>query len=101
MVVGAHTHCLQGAGYYKGKPIFYSLGNFWFNEKTLYTTLLQVQITSDGRLSAKMLPCLQSGKETKLLTSKKKVRKFIKYVNNVSTNARLNAKCVVGKIDTK
>ncbi|RHU96867.1 CapA family protein [Clostridium sp. OM07-9AC] len=26
VVVGAHTHCLQGVGYYKGKPIFYSLG---------------------------------------------------------------------------
>jgi poly-gamma-glutamate synthesis protein (capsule biosynthesis protein) len=97
VVVGAHTHCLQGVGYYKGKPVFYSLGNFWFNEKTLYTTLLQLQITSAGNIKAKMLPCIQSGRETKLLRGKKKVRKFIKYVNKISTNAKLNAQCVVRK----
>jgi poly-gamma-glutamate synthesis protein (capsule biosynthesis protein) len=101
VVVGAHTHCLQGVGYYKGKPIFYSLGNFWFNEKTLYTTLLQLQISGSGKITATMLPCLQSGKETRLLTGKKKVRNFIKYVNSISTNAKLGAKCVVRKIDAK
>lgn len=31
-VIGAHSHCLQGIEYYNGKPIFYSLGNFIFNE---------------------------------------------------------------------
>jgi len=28
VVVGHHTHCLQGWELYRGKPIFYSLGNF-------------------------------------------------------------------------
>ena len=50
VVVGAHTHCLQGVGYYKGKPIFYSLGNYWFNEKTLYTTLLLLTIRKNGSI---------------------------------------------------
>ena len=37
-VFGAHPHCPQGWEEYKGKPIFYSLGNFFFNSKkdTLY-----------------------------------------------------------------
>ena len=34
IVIGAHPHCLQGIEYYEGKPIVYSLGNFWFNDKT-------------------------------------------------------------------
>ena len=32
-VLAAHPHCPQGWEEYKGKPIFYSLGNFLFNSK--------------------------------------------------------------------
>ena len=37
-VIGSHPHCPQGWEEYKGKPIFYSLGNLFFNSKedTLY-----------------------------------------------------------------
>lgn len=36
-VVGTHPHCPQGWESYKGKPIFYSLGNFLFNSKEGYS----------------------------------------------------------------
>lgn len=32
LVVGTHPHCLQAIDVYKGKPIFYSLGNFAFEQ---------------------------------------------------------------------
>lgn len=32
-VIGTHPHCPQGWEIYKGCPIFYSLGNFFFNSK--------------------------------------------------------------------
>lgn len=32
-VFASHPHCPQGWETYKGKPIFYSLGNFFFNSK--------------------------------------------------------------------
>lgn len=32
-VIGTHPHCPQGWETYKGKTIFYSLGNFFFNSK--------------------------------------------------------------------
>ena len=35
-VIAAHPHCPQGWEEYKGKPIFYSLGNFFFNSKEGY-----------------------------------------------------------------
>lgn len=35
-VIGTHSHCPQGWESYKGKPIFYSLGNFLFNSKEGY-----------------------------------------------------------------
>lgn len=30
-VVAMHTHCIQGTEIYDGKPIIYSMGNFYFN----------------------------------------------------------------------
>lgn len=35
-VIGTHPHCPQGWEEYKEKPIFYSLGNFFFNSKEVY-----------------------------------------------------------------
>lgn len=35
-VIASHPHCPQGWEVYKGKPVFYSLGNFLFNSKTDY-----------------------------------------------------------------
>ena len=32
-IIASHPHCPQGWEEYKGKPIFYSLGNFFFNSK--------------------------------------------------------------------
>ncbi len=29
-VIGAHSHCMQGMEIYRGAPIFYSMGNFYF-----------------------------------------------------------------------
>lgn len=94
-VVGAHTHCMQGIGFYRNVPIFYSLGNFWFNEKTLYTTVLEIGIDSGGKLEARMVPCLQRGKETKMLRKSSQIRKFVKYINGISENGRLDRHCNV------
>ena len=97
IVIGAHTHCIQGVGYYKNKPIFYSLGNYWFNSKTLYTTILKININSKGKITAVMQPCIQKGKETKLIRSKSGKKKFAKYINSISTNGRLDSNCNVMK----
>ena len=35
-VIASHPHCPQGWEEYKGKPVFYSLGNFFFNSKETY-----------------------------------------------------------------
>lgn len=41
----AYVH--WGTEYYSGKPIVYSLGNYWFNEKTLDTMLLDLHFYGD------------------------------------------------------
>lgn len=54
MVVGSHPHVTQGAEYYKGKLIVYSLGNFLFNSfDTPATTtgwVLKVRMGKDGMI---------------------------------------------------
>ena len=46
LVIGSHPHVLQGITYYNGKPIFYSLGNFIFNQSIPKTAA--VKVTIDG-----------------------------------------------------
>ena len=46
-VIGAHPHILQGLEYYKGKPIVYSLGNFWFDSYELYTMVVELRLSKD------------------------------------------------------
>lgn len=48
LVVGAHPHVLQGISWYKGKPVFYSLGNFMFNREIARTAVLKVTLPPQG-----------------------------------------------------
>lgn len=67
-VIGNHSHCLQGMEFYKGAPIFYSLGNFWFNTRNVYTALLKLKFTN-GSLEASIVPGRQANSETHYLES--------------------------------
>jgi poly-gamma-glutamate synthesis protein (capsule biosynthesis protein) len=60
IVIGHHPHVLQGAECYKGKMIYYSLGNFYMDVMLQQADpgsggALEVQI-EDGRLSSRMIP---------------------------------------------
>ena len=59
LIVGGHAHCLQGIDTYKGKVIFYNLGNYLFNAKTLPTALLEVHFESRDNVVLQILPCRQ------------------------------------------
>ena len=66
LVVGHGPHVLRGVEFYRGKPIFYSLGNFatyrGFNLEGVraVSALLQVEVGADGSFrSARMWPLLQ------------------------------------------
>lgn len=67
-VIGAHPHVLQGMEFYNGVPIIYSLGNFWFNTRNIYTGLLKL-IISDDAVQPVFVPGRQSGSETHYLDS--------------------------------
>jgi poly-gamma-glutamate synthesis protein (capsule biosynthesis protein) len=60
LIIGAHPHILQGMESYKGKAIFYSLGNYLFNLKTLDTALLEITFESEeGAPRYRIVPCVQ------------------------------------------
>ena len=44
-VIGAHPHILQGLEYYQGKPVLYSLGNFWFDDYDIDTAVAELRIS--------------------------------------------------------
>ena len=86
LIVGHHSHRLQGAYYVDGVPVFYSLGNFWFSNGALYTTILQARIAKDGALEVSMLPCVQQDMTTSMLKDEAEVRDFYEYVADISEN---------------
>lgn len=55
-VVGTHTHCLQGIEYYKGKPVFYGLGNFGFGGTIEKTLAVRVTVSGDGGVECTLIP---------------------------------------------
>ncbi len=64
VVIGDHPHYLQGIEFYENKPILYSMGNYWFNGKTMDTMLAELHITGtadDFDVDLQLIPAIQTG----------------------------------------
>jgi poly-gamma-glutamate synthesis protein (capsule biosynthesis protein) len=76
-VIGAHPHVVGNIEEYKGKKIFYSLGNFvfdqYFSEETMngMAVLIEVEKDNDGKVSLdyKEIPIRSDKKGTSISTS--------------------------------
>lgn len=90
LIIGAHPHCLQPVSVVQGVPVFYSIGNFWFNSKTIDTGIVKVTLTGDGMESCQFVPCLQSGCKTKLLGGEEKER-VLDYLQGISQGVAIDA----------
>lgn len=99
IVIGAHSHCLQGFEFYNGKPILYSLGNFWFDEYTCDTMVLQVTITgSDNRdlqTEISMLPGTQKDLVTTMAHTQDEQRRIYNYMEDISIQVSIDDSGVV------
>lgn len=89
LVVGTHTHCLQGIEYYKGVPVIYSLGNFWFNSRTLDTGMLEAVVDKNGLKKLRFVPCIQKGCRTTLTTDPSEKSRILKYVESLSSGVSI------------
>lgn len=95
IVVGGHPHVLQGMEYVDGKPIVYSLGDFWFNSETKYTGLLQLQVTLDGLKQMSFVPCLQTNLTTQYLDTTEKQEKLYDFLEKLSINIEIDSKGII------
>ncbi|SDB40811.1 poly-gamma-glutamate synthesis protein (capsule biosynthesis protein) [Pseudobutyrivibrio sp. YE44] len=62
-VIGMHSHCLQPIEMYNGKPIFYSLGNFIFNQtiKSGGGGAVEITFQENDDVTYRIIPITASG----------------------------------------
>lgn len=89
LIIGAHPHCLQPISIVKGVPVVYSLGNFWFNSRTLDTGMIKVTLDENGLLDCQFIPCLQSGSKTVLLQGEEKKR-VLDFMRDISDGVQID-----------
>ena len=99
LIIGDHSHCLQGIDYVDDVPVFYSLGNFWFNSKTLDTCIVRVTLDENCKLSdVEFIPCIQRGSGVVSCTDSEKSR-IIEYMRGISNYAEIDDDGHVTKSD--
>lgn len=100
VIIGAHSHCLQGMEYYGEKPIIYSLGNYWFNGKTLDTMLLELHFFGDdrnGQVEVKVIPAIQSGYMTAIVSETDEQKRIFSFLEEISINVEIDESGYVWK----
>ena len=94
VVVGDHPHVVQGIEWYNGKPIFYSMGNYWFSSMGRYTMLLQVELSRDeaGNTTTgfRLVPAWTQSGKVSALTDGDSQREFYDYLESISINAAIS-----------
>lgn len=83
LVIGAHTHCLQGIEFYNGKPIFYSLGNFIFGSSIEKTAALCVTVSEGGETEYMLIPAKAAGGCT-VKTEGSEAEELFRYMEEIS-----------------
>ncbi|NLV89574.1 MAG: CapA family protein [Tissierellia bacterium] len=86
IIMGHHPHVLQGIEIYKGRPIFYSLGNFIFSsrsENTRETMIAQVILKDKTIDKVCIIPCtIDNGRP--IPASEENIEAKLKFINSIS-----------------
>lgn len=97
LIVGDHPHCLQGIDFIDGVPVFYSIGNFWFNSKSLDTGILKVTLDENGGVLCQFLPALQHDCRTDLASGAEKKR-ILDYLQCISPDVTIDENGVISDV---
>ena len=86
-VIASHPHIIQGWEVYKGKPIFYSLGNFYFPAKnskdnTWYTSISVTFIIDNENVEFRVTPLIFSYNDINICNKIETVE-YCDRINNV------------------
>lgn len=97
-IIGGHSHCLQGMEFYNGKPIIYSLGNYWFNGKTLDSMLVQLRFKGDdngGCVEISVVPAIQKNAMTQIVLDVEEQERIYSFLEDISINVEIDKHGVV------
>ena len=95
MCIRDSPHVLQGIEYIDGRPVVYSMGDFWFNDETKYTGLLKLDLTPEGLKQMSFVPCLQTGFTTQYISDQQEQTAFYDFLEGLSPNAGIDENGVV------
>lgn len=97
-VIGTHPHILQGIKLIDGVPVFYSLGNFWFNGEDLMTGMaeLTLQIPADPEakpqlIKTRFIPCTQRGLYTSEASDPGEREQILQHMRDISFGTEIEA----------
>ena len=76
--------------YMDGKPVIYSMGDFWFNNETKYTGLLNLTITPEGLQEMSFTPCLQTELTTQYISDSTQQREMFDFLEELSPNVEID-----------
>lgn len=96
LIIGDHPHVLQPIGYSGETPVFYSLGNYFFNSKALDTCLVKVTLSENGLKSLQFIPGRQEDCYVSMLHDKEKER-VLSYMRQISPDISIDAEGFVTK----
>ena len=104
VIIGSHSHCLQGIEYYNGKPIIYSLGNYWFNNKTLDSMLIQLHFSGDSTnqtLEVQMIPAVQADCMVQIASDEAEQERIYSYMESISINIEIDENGIITEKSTE
>ena len=81
---------MQGIEFYKGKPIAYSLGNYWFNSSKRESGLLKIYLNPDKSTDVQLLPVMNDSAYTYQITEQKKKEDYYKFMENISYGVKFD-----------
>ena len=84
-IIGHHPHVVQGMEAYNGKPIFYSLGNFvfdqYFSPDTQEELAVSLILKDNGEIEYELFPLISSGSQVDLMSGEEKDAFLKKFKN--------------------
>lgn len=91
VVIGCHPHVMQGIEFYNGKPIAYSLGNYWFNASKRESGLLKLYLNPDGTTDVQLLPAMNDNTYTYMIINEDERKAYYKFMEDISFDVEFDA----------
>lgn len=90
LIIGDHPHILQNLDYVNGVPVIYSMGNYLFNSKTLDTGLIEARFNTEGLVSWRFIPGIQSNSTVRMAYGDEKNR-IMSFMQSISPHVIIDS----------